>query len=217
MTRAQLKTEVFRTLNASSLDQAFFTDTDVEDALDDGYREMSDDAEWNEQTITVDLLDDRPYYDARRILPSTVLSIGAAFNEQTNRWLTPTALIDLNRADRRWELVTGEPDRLLVRGLWWIGYWPRVQQDDGTIRQTFTALPDALEDDDEPAFPEAYHLGLKAYAVAELSAQAGLIEAALAAWETYLGYEIGLRQWVQRRAGVPMVRGYAGHAGIAAS
>ena len=210
MTLAQLRAQVRRRLHDP--DATFFTDDDIDDALNAGYMELSDATEWFETWQTVDLVEDRPYYDLRTVLDRTVLSVGHAFNEQTNRWMTPTSIRDLD-TDRQWENHTGEPERITLRGLWWLGYWPRVQADSGTVRQHYTALPDALEDDDdEPGFPDAFHDGLVEFAVAELWPHAGSVEWALLAWTAYLGHEARLRAHVQQRIGVPMTRGFGGDA-----
>jgi hypothetical protein len=194
MTFAALRTDVFRRLNESSTTPVFWTEDDVENALNEGYAELSDQTEWYERWLSIDLLNNRPYYDLRTVVPRTVLSIRAAFNEQTNRWLTPSRVADVETYDRRWE--------------------KKIGSDAGTVKQYYTALPDPMVlDDDEPGFPDAFHPGLVEYAVADLWAQDAETDLALQAWRAYLSYETALQAWVDGRVSVPMVHGHGDQPG----
>lgn len=209
MTRADLRTEVFRRLQESSSAPVFWTADDIDAAVDEGYDELSDATEWCERWFTVDLLQQRPAYDLRTLTTDTVLNIGRAFHVDTNRWLTPTTPRELDRGYRRWETVTGAPIRLWMSGLWWLRYYPLAGTDAGEVKQYIVVLPDALADDaDEPGFPETLHYGLVEYALADLWAQDGEPTKALAAWKAYLAYEAGLMAFVQGRAAVPLERAH---------
>ncbi len=215
MTFADMQAEVSRRL-AEVSGRVFWTAVDIATAINDGYAELSDAAEWNEQYLDIPLLTDRPYYDLRTVIGDTFLAIGPAFDRQTNRWLLPTTVRQFDAHDRRWERVVGEPQRLLTRGLWWLGYWPRIQSEIGCIKQAYTALPDPLVNDfDEPGFPDAFHYGCVDFALADLWAQDGESTRAVAAWMTYLAAEAGLVAWVQGRAGDPTMEGYGSLASVA--
>ena len=217
MTFAQLKTATFRRLAESSTAPVFWTEDDVETALNDGYAELSDATGWYELTRTLDLLNDRPWYDLRDILGSRFLAVGPTFNDTTQRWLTPTAVRDLDGHDRKWESNQGQPQRVMTHALWWLGFWPRVQEDAGTLTQYFTALPDALDDDsDVPGFPSLYHTGIVDYALTDLWAQDGETARALTAWASYLAVEAALQGWVDSRASVPTRRGFGNVTGLPA-
>jgi hypothetical protein len=212
VTFGQIKTIVFRRLRESSSSPVFWTEADVEQAINDAYMELSDEAEWNETSKTVALCAARPYYDVRTMLGPKALTVGRGFNRQTNRWLIPTVPRDLDPFDPRWERVTGEPQRVMVRGLFWFGYWPLAQSDGGEADQFFTELPDPLEaDSDEPGFPESLHEALVEGALADLWSQDGEPELALKAWQTYLAYEGRLVAWLNDRLAAPQVRGFRAH------
>lgn len=212
MTFAQLKTHTFSRLEESATVPVFYTEADVEAALNAGLAELSDASEWDERFQTIDLLDDRPWYDGRTVIGSHLLTLGPAFSDDTNRWLIPTAGIELDRADTRWERVPGYPQRVLTNGLWWFSYWPRMGSDLGTVKQYFTALPDDLDDDtDEPGFPEPYHYGLVEYAVYDLFAQEGESAVAMQSWAEYLRYEASLTAFMTGRLSEPILLGYGDH------
>jgi hypothetical protein len=210
MTFAEQRAEVFRRLAESSTSPVFYSVADVDTALNEGYAELSDASEWNEQHLDVDLLNNRPYYDARTVIGASFLAFRSAFDVQTNRWLIPSSIRELDAHDRRWEFGTGEPQRVITRGLWWLGLWPRVQSDTGgVITQYYVGLPSVMVDDsDEPGFPEAFHLGCVEFALADLWIQDGESAAALAAWTAYLAYEAGLIAWVDGRAEGPRLHGF---------
>lgn len=207
MTFAEMKALTARRL-AEVNGRTFWTEADLATAVNLGYAELSDQTEWNEQTLTLDLLNARPYYDLRTIIGDRFLAIRPLRNTQTNRWLTPTVPRTLDAHDRRWERVAGEPQRFVVRGLRWLGLHPRVQADSGTIDLRDVELPEPLvQDGDEPGFPSAFHMGIVDFACADLFSQDGETTWALAAWQAYLATEAALQQWVAHRASDPAVHG----------
>lgn len=209
MTLAEQRGEVFRRLNESATAPVFWTVADVDEALNAGLMELSDASEWHEEYFEIDLLNNRPYYDMRTVIGPSFLALGRGWDEQTSRWLIPTSVPTLDAHDRRWERVTGEAQRIQVKGLWWLGLYPRIQSDVGLIKQYYTSLPKPMvEDTDEPGFPETYHDGCIWFALTELWAQDAETKRAMAAWKMYLDIEGGLVDWVNERAGGPARHGF---------
>jgi hypothetical protein len=205
VTFADIKTEIGRRL-AEVSGRVFWTDAEIATAANDGYAEISDQCEWFESHVDIALLNDHWYYDLRTVIGGDLLSVKPAFDRQTNRWLLPSSVRLLDAGDRRWERVTGEPQREFLRGLWWLGFYPRIQADVGLIKQYYTALPPVLvEDLDEPGFPDTFHYGLVEFALTDLWAQDGEAALALQAWAEYLRIEGDLASWVGHRASVPMM------------
>lgn len=216
MTKAELRAEVFRRLNESATSPIYWTSDDVDTAVAAGYAELSDASEWDERSVLIDLLQDRPLYDLRTVLGPAFLAIGPAYNTTTHRWLLPSTVRMMDAHDRRWEWTTGEPQRFFLRGLWWLGLWPRTLSEAGQIKQYYVALPDALDSEtDEPAFPGNFHYGIVEFAVADLFAQDGEADLALQAWAEYLRIEGGLSQWVADRAAGATMSGFGGYGGDA--
>jgi hypothetical protein len=207
MTKAELRTAIQQRL-AEVQGGVVWSVAEIDAAIDETYDALADQCEWCERTITVDLLSDRPYYDLRTVVPEPVLTVGPAYHETTGQWLTPASVRDLDGADRRWEGVVGTAQRIVTRGLWWLGVTPRVRGDVGTVRLKYTTLPDRLTDLDEPGFPEPFHEALVEGPLCDLWAQDGETARAEAAWQRYLTLETGLQQWVNDRAAIPMRHGY---------
>lgn len=214
MTLLEMRTEVKRRIReaSASVPEAtgsgvYFSDRDVDDAINDGYMEMSDQTEWFEETLDLSLVTSRPYYDLFSIIGCFFLSIKPAFDRQTNRWLVPSTVRGLDNNDRRWERVVGEPQRIFLRGLRWLGIYPRIHSDGNLIKLYYTRLPEPLcADTDEPGFPETYHDGCVHFAIADLFAQDAETKFALDSWQDYLFFETGLQQWVDSREDRPLTR-----------
>lgn len=214
MTFVELRAEVRRRLREQmgTYDRAdesiFWSDADIDVALNDGYEEISDATEWNEVFQTVDLLKDRPYYDARTVLRDGYLVLGPAYNTTTSQWLAPTVVTQLDRSDGRWEQRVAEPERLLTRGLFWFSYWPWKGIAVGAIKQYYRALPTPLSADaDVPGFHSVFHEALIEYALFDLFAQDGENELAAGAWQEYLDLEAKMFTYYDHRAETSRVRG----------
>jgi hypothetical protein len=212
MTFADLTAEVFRRLEESAQAPVFWTEADVRMAINEGYMEISDASEWHEASLTLDLLSHRTLYDLRTVTADPILSVRAAMNAQTGRWLLPSVVSDLDRGDRRWGRVMGEPQRFFLRSLWWLGLYPQPAANAGTVRLRITTLPTVLEaDGDEPGFARTLHYGLVEFALADLWAQDAETTKALAAWTEYLRYESALSGLTDGRLGTPLVHMAGAH------
>lgn len=210
MTFAEIREEVRHRLQELTGTEVFWTDEEIDAAIHEGEDEFADAAEWYERYQSVDILEDRPYYDARTTIRRDFLVAGPAFNETTNRWLIPIRPLDLSNGDRRWEERVAEPEYIMIRGLWWISYWPWKGIEIGTIKQYYRGLsPHMAEDNDEPGFHRAFHYGLVEYAVSDLLSQDSETDLAIATWKLYKNYEEGLIAYVNGRNAIPQVHGYA--------
>jgi hypothetical protein len=208
MTFDEIRTEVRRRI--AEVTTTWWTDDEVDAAIWEGEDEFADACEWLERWQTIDLLEDRPYYDLRSVLRRDFLVLGPTFNETTNRWLIPITNKDLDLGDRRWEERTAEPEYCMVRGTWWLGLWPWKGSEQGTVKQYYKALPTKMSaDTDEPGFHRTFHYGLVEYAVSDLLSQDNETDLALRAWKEYQMYEAGLLAYVQGRGSVPAVHGYS--------
>ena len=123
----------------------------------------------------------------------------------TSRWLIPVIPRDLEASDLRWEERQAEPEYFMVRGLWWFSYWPWKHIAAGKIKQSYVALPQLLEEEeDEPGFDNSLHYGLVEYALFDLFAQDGETDLAWQHWKEYLQYEQAITGSKQGRASIPL-------------
>lgn len=209
MTFLEMQDEVFLRLAENSSSPTFWSRDEVKAALNDGYEEISDATEWYERNQVINLLSNRTYYDLRSVLSAdTFLTPKRCLNSQTDRWLTPTSIRDMDtQLYRRWEVITvTEPERMFQRGLWWLGVFPQKGADSGTLRFYFTAIPPPLSaDGDEPGFPEEFHYGLIEYAIGDLLGQEAESGKAIGKWGEYLGFEAGLGSYVDGRISLDRV------------
>lgn len=205
MTFGDIKEEVFRLLRESTTSPVMWGEADVEDAINEGYMELSDETEWYEKWQVIDLLPSQPYYDCRTLFRHPFLRAGAAYNNQTSRWLIPTSAADLDKGDYRWQERTAEPEYILTRGLWWLGYWPVKPVNSGTIKQYYRALPSPLaEDDDVPGFHDSLHYALVEYALAMLFADDAETDLAWSHFKRYVEYENQMTAHTGGRNRIPL-------------
>lgn len=210
MNFSEMKTEVFRRINESAGTPVFWSEADVAAALNDGYEELSDSTEWFEKSNTI-TLSGSTYYNLSSntvLTGNEILTPKRAFNPRTNRWLRWTDWRDLdNHTYRQWETVTGEPEQILSRGMWWLGTFPK--KSGGTITLWYTAVPQVLlGNSDEPAFPSEFHYALVDYAIYDLLCQEGEGRKAIKFWNRYLQQEVALKQYVQNRLGIDRVSSF---------
>lgn len=204
MTKAEIRNEVRRRLRESVSYPVWWSDTDIDVSVGEGYQEMSDSSEWYETYQTVTILERRPYYDMRTVTRKEFLVLGRAYNVNMSRWLHPTSPSGLEQQDNRWERRTSEPEFILIRGLWYVGYWPVKGSAGDKVKQYFYGIPPAMDDDDdEPGFEEEFHYGLVEYALWDLFAQDAETDLAWASWKEYLRYEDLLMKAKGKRNGVP--------------
>lgn len=205
MTFAEIKTEVFRLLRESTTSPVMWQEVDVAAAINEGYMELSDETEWYERWQEIEILENQSLYDARTLFRHPFLRAGAAYNNQTSRWMVPSSPREMDRGDRRWQQRTGEPEFLFTRGLWWLCYWPFKGANSGTIKQYYRALPPALsEDSDEPGFHTSHHYALVEFALADLFAQDAETDLAWQHFKLYVTYEAGMSDHTGNRLRTPM-------------
>ena len=199
MTFGQIKTDVRRRLGDST--SAFFTDADIAESVQAGYAELADAAEFYERHANINMIAGHTYYNLLNILPDTFLSPRRIYNNTLARWLVPTDAGQMDRNGwRQWELIYGPPEKMLMRGNWWLGVWPRTSDDTPILRMYYTGIPAEFSDNtDVPAFPVEFHPGIPAFALSDLFSQQRETKKALEKWQEYIGYQDGLAAYVNGR------------------
>lgn len=198
-----LKLEVTRRLDESSSSPVFWTQAQIGESINKGLREIADATEYYETSDTIALTAATYAYDLTDSTWSfspTILSVRACHNDQTNRWMRPTTVKEMDRKYAKWETQVGEPDQYMLRGLWWLEFDLAVSSTAGTVTVYYTALPtDLSSGSDTPGFPQEYHLALVDYALYDCLCQEGENTKSLYYYGRYKEREEGLRRYVQQR------------------
>lgn len=212
MTLAEQETEVWRRLGQESVNVGFWNSTDIRAAIGDGYEEMSDESEWYERSVNIPQLSNRTYYDLLHICGTQFLGPRRAFNTTTHRWLEPLGPRDLDyHTYRQWEVNTGQPQRMMARGLLWLGMYPKPDADSGFVRFYFTAIPPAMtRDSDTPGFPQEFHQGIVEYALFDLLAQEAQTKKAIAHFQQFIAIRQALQEYVDKRVEMDRVNAVRG-------
>ncbi len=211
-----MQSAVRTALNESTA--VFFSDADIQESLNDGYAEMCDATECYEREAMLPSLASRTYHDLSTILPDIFLSPRRVFNVTTNQWLSPASPRQLDDGFLQWELVPGEPQRMFMRGNWWLGTFPKPSADGLGYRLYYSSIaPEMVDDTDEPVFPREFHQGIVVYALSDLNSQQRETANALMYWgiprrdgtfpkTSYKAYENGLKSYVEGRTSLAGTR-----------
>ena len=196
-----MQTEVARRIEESTGSPVFWTVAQIKEAINRGYRETADVAEWNETSTALSLTADTTYFDLSTLINTRILTVKRAYNDQTSQWLTPRDVRDFDRDFHQWENITGEPSQFIVRGLWWLRFDRYKTATSGTVTVYYTTVPtDLSADADTPAFPQEFHLALVEFAVADLLFQDAETKKGMKFWMRYKVLEDGLKRFPNQRA-----------------
>lgn len=176
---------------------------EIKRAINRGYRETADVAEWNETSTALSLTANTTYFDLSTLISNKVLTVKRAYNNQTSQWLVPRDVRDFDENYQQWENITGEPSQFIVRGLWWLRFDRYKTSTSGTVTIHYTLVPtDLSADADTPAFPQEFHLALVDFAVADLLFQDAETKKGMRYWLRYKAGEEALKRYANQRAQV---------------
>lgn len=204
---SEMQTEVFRRMEESSSSPKHYTLAQVKAALNEGYEELSDVTEWNETSFSVSKTASTMYYDLTSASVYTnaatnpVITVKRVFNNETSRWLIPGDYQTRDKTRAQWELSEGEPQYFWLRGLWWLGLYPRPDATSGTVTVYASVQPTALSaNGDTPGFPREFHLALVEYACYDFLCQDNEFEKAERYRLRYMEKQEALRRFVIQRS-----------------
>lgn len=176
-----------------------WSDADINAAINDGLAELSEVTRYFERWVSLPLKAERTYYDLRGLTPEQPMSVTAVWHEPGVRWLTPVSLGDIAED---FEETSGNPTAWFMRGLFWLGIWPRPTADTGEfIRIYYTGVAPSLDEDgEEPRqLPDEFVPALEEYALYELHQREGETQKALYWWQKYQEREKALEQHMAHR------------------
>jgi hypothetical protein len=173
-------------------------DYDIVTAINEGLDELSEETRFYERHVSIPVVNRRTYYDLRGWLPESALGVTSVWSEVLTDWLVPTTVRELKS---RWEQAAGSPRSFFMRGLYWMGVFPRPETTIGTHRVYFAGYAPHFN------FPQAVLrdltddrvAALEEYAMYELAAQDGETDRALAHFVDYRARAKDLANFVNRR------------------
>lgn len=203
---SDMQTEVFRRFEESAASPKWASLAQIKTALNEGYEEISDETEWNESSFNVSLTASTMYYDLSdtavysAAATNPLITVRRVQNAQTGRWLFSGSVREFDDSRRQWEKNTGEPGHFWIRGMWWLGLYPKPDATSGSVTVFASVQPTALSaNSDTPGFPEEFHLGLVEYAIYDLLCQDGEFKKAARYYARFLEKQEGLRRFVLQR------------------
>jgi hypothetical protein len=185
----------------------FWSDADLLKAYNEGLDELSEGTEFFETHIGLRRRKFATYHDLRGVLPETALRITGVFDPSAMRWVHPISVRDLDLwMGRGWEDHGTAPLYWFVRGLFWLGIYPRPGDDDSPVTIYFTAThPHAVAEgesnglESSPGIPPDHETTVEEYMLSDLFSQARESEKAMAHWQSYTAGEALLRDQVRQR------------------
>jgi hypothetical protein len=172
---------------------------DILVAANEGLDELSEATKFYERFAPVPLKGGQTYYDMRGFLPNSVIGVNSVYNLTQQMWLKPRKFRDFG--GHRWHTVIGDPQKYLIRGLFWLGVYPRPGSDTGNLRVYYSSLAPHFKDSASVLsdLPDDFVAALEDYALYCLSADDAETDKALIHWDSYLTREAALKKFVKER------------------
>lgn len=168
MNRGQIRAAVRSNLSDAGI--TFYEDSNINDAIQDGYNEVAAKCRCIQKSATILQAANSPYYDLTNSV-SDFLGTIAIFNRSTNFWLRDdVSLRDFDRLRRDWEKWNGQPQFWAPHSLRFTAVAPNLFATNG---ETFTwwywaTAPTLAADSDSPLIATDMQTLLETYATADL-------------------------------------------------
>lgn len=206
-TAAEIISRVRGRLPATSVN--FWTDElDLIPAYNDALDELSEATEFYERYATVPRRKWAVYTDLRGILPEEVTRITAVWNPITSRWLRPITVRELDlTVGRKWEANIDLARAWWVRGLYWLGAYPRAGDDISPLRVYFSAMHPHVSSTAGPGYgltaspeiPHDFEIAIEEYMLYALYAPSKETQRCMRHWQEYKLHETRFKAFVDNR------------------
>ena len=197
MTRLQLKLRILGNLKDPT--GVFWTDTKLNDSVQDAYDEIIQETECIEKLYTLATIPGVIYYDLYNIIYD-FWKITRLYNNQTNRWISIYDQQVLNRNYYSWEKSIGTPWCAYIVNFQYLAFFPH-----STSNQTFDIYykvgKDTLVDDTQLVqIPDAFIKVMEDWCTADLLESVQEFSKAKVFWQDYI-LELGrFKNHVRARA-----------------
>lgn len=140
---------------------------DILPSVQDGYELITALTESVEIYAILNFEDDLVFYDLSARLPN-FLRIFGIYNNNTQRWMWPTTMMELYRIRDNWEACAGDPYWYLPIDYKTIAFFPSMPTASGTFTVLYKANSSQLGANDPPQVPLEHQNVLEWYAVDDL-------------------------------------------------
>lgn len=164
MTRETIRTQVSEALEDSH--NVHFTESDVNTQIQNAYNLVVLLSGCKITSTDVSFVSDRVYYTMSDDVSDFYRAL-AIFNNNTNKWLTPRSLKQIEVLDAKWEIINAEPTTFIPIGVDTIAFYPHAETATGDFKLYYSAIADTLADDSIPDFYSDLHPVLQHLAVSE--------------------------------------------------
>lgn len=188
--------------------ELYWGQSDLVSYYNDALDELSERTEFHERYATVKRRKWATLTDLRGILPEEAIRVTAVWSPATNRWLEPTTVRELDwNLGRGWERNTDLARGWFMRGLWWLGTYPRPGDDVSPLRAYFSAMhPHVVDDGSQgqgltavPAIPPDFEVALQDHMLYQAFAEHREPRRALGHWADFVARVADLKALVERR------------------
>lgn len=170
-------------------------DAEILDSVKDGLEDIAEATGFHETFVNLRAKAPQTYFDLRGVLPGAAIVVTKIWSPATNRWLAYRSPRFLDETYVIWHNVAGGPTNWFLRGVNWLGIFPRLGAGD-SVRVHFQGTPDAVTD---LKVEDDYGAALEEYALYDLLCQDGETDRAIERWEAYSERSGGLGAQVERR------------------
>lgn len=153
-------------LNASFYDK----DKDIDPSIQDGYNLIVPLTESSEKYATINFVSEKVFYDLSALIPD-YLRVFGIYNNNTQRWMWPTTLLELYRIRDNWETCPGDPYWFLPIDYKTIAFFPSQPTGAGSFTIMYKAKAASITANAIPELPPEQTQVLEFYSVADLLTQ----------------------------------------------
>ena len=166
MNRRELRQRVLYRLNDDPNDPTFYTQSAIDDALNEGMEVLAEDVKAWRRTVMVPKADGQQLYDMRAFADD-VYAISRVWDTTYEQRLEVISLASLDQFRQRWwEVTSTYQEYWYSLSPYLFGVYPAPATGQGVLRVDYLAWPKIMDDDEEePELHEADQAALVEYGV----------------------------------------------------
>lgn len=143
---------------------------DIQPSLQDGYNLIVPLTESVDSYATLNFQNEKVFYDLSVLIPD-YLRVFGIYNNNTNRWMWPTTILELYRIRDNWEICAGDPYWFLPVDYKTLAFFPVQPVGAGTFTIMYKSKAAVLGVNDIPQVPPEQSQTLEFYSDADLLTQ----------------------------------------------